>query len=317
MLEEYIGNRICEAYGLLQNDTEKAIAIFDDVLEIEPDNIYALNGKGSSLMKLNKLDEADQHFSQSLSIRENSTAILNKGIIRKRKGDFENALIFYDKALIINSNLEDIINILKKEIADAETNPYGFSDEANELINKGIEFKSNEKLLDAHDCLMKAIEVDKSCKDYASALINDMKTALHNEFVYSDDEYSTDTKIDRLKMQAIRAQMKENDPKKALELMDLVLKLNHDDKNILNHKGGILFICGEYENAIECFDKCLSIDRSYQCALFNKALVLRIMNKLPEALKCLDEVLKMPQNNNKEKAYRLEILEKLQKETKN
>ena len=93
--------------------------------------------------------------------------------------------------------------------------------------------------------------------------------------------------------------------------MDLVLEIDETDINTLNHKGGVLFICDEYEKAIECFDKCLSLDKNYSYALFNKALVLRIMNKLPEALQCFDELLKMPQNYNKVKPYQLEILDKL------
>ena len=122
MLDEYITNRISQAYDYMQNDTEKALNIFDEVLEIEPDNIEALNGKGSSLMKLNRLDEADRYYNQSLSICENSSALLNKGIIFKHKNDFENALIFYDKACQINPQLENIVNILKDEIAAVNDN---------------------------------------------------------------------------------------------------------------------------------------------------------------------------------------------------
>jgi len=316
MLEEYINSKISEAYDFMQNDTEKALNIFDEILEIEPDNIEALNGKGSSLMKLNRFDEANQYFNHSLTIKENSSALLNKGIIFKHENDFENALIFYDKACQINPNLENIVNILKKEITDVsdEADLYEFDDEANDLIKQGIEFKNQKKLWDSLDSFMRAIEADESCRDYVRELIGEIKSIFQKEFLYHDAEFDTNSKIDRLKMQALRALIKENNPTKALTLMDLVLELDENDVNTLNHKGGVLFICDEYENAIECFDKCLSIDENYSYALFNKALVLRIMNKLPEALQCFDELLKMPQNYNKVKPYQLEILDKLHEE---
>ena len=316
MLEEYINNRINEAYDYMQNDTEKALEIFDEVLEIEPDSIEALNGKGSTLMKLNRFDEADQYYNHSLSICENSSALLNKGIIFKHKNDFENALLFYDKACQINPKLENIVNILKKEITDdnEDIDLNDFSDEANELIKHGIEFKNQKKLWDSLDYLMRAIEADESCKDYVNELIDEIKSIFQKEFIYNDGQFNADSKIDRLKMQALRALIKENNPTKSLTLMDLVLELDENDINTLNHKGGVLFICDEYEKAIECFDKCLSLDENYSYALFNKALVLRIMNKLPEALQCFDELLKMPQNYNKVKPYQLEILDKLHEE---
>lgn len=318
MLEEYINNRITEAYDYMQNDTEKALNIFDEILEIEPDNIEALNGKGSSLMKLNRFDEAENYFNQSLAICENSSALLNKGIIFKHENDFENALIFYDKATQVNPNLANIVNILKKEITNVndDIDLYDFEDEANELIKQGIEYKEEKKLWDSLDCLMRAVEVDENCKDYVSELIDEIKAIFQKEFLYNDGQFNEDSKIDRLKMQALRALVKENNPQKALTLMDLVLELDKNDINTLNHKGGVLFICNEYQKAIDCFDKCLNIDKNYSYALFNKALVLRIMNKLPEALKCFDELLKMPQNYNKVKPYQLEILDKLHEEAK-
>ena len=317
MLEEYIGNKIREAYDFMQNDTEKALNIFDEILEIEPDNIDALNGKGSCLMKLNRFDEADQYFNHSLSICKNSSALLNKGIIFKQKNDFENALTYYDKACKVNPKLENIVNILKNEITNVndEIDLSEFNDEANELIKQGIEFKNQKKLWDSLDSFMRAIEADETCKEHVNELIGEIKSIFQKEFLYNDDQFNSDSKIDRLKMQALRALIKENNPSKALTLMDLVLELDENDINTLNHKGGVLFICDEYEKAIECFDTCLSIDKDYSYALFNKALVLRIMNKLPEALQCFDELLKTPQNYNKVKPYQLEILDKLHEET--
>ncbi|WP_405275173.1 tetratricopeptide repeat protein [Methanobrevibacter sp.] len=308
MLEDYINSKINEAYDYMQNDSEKALEIFDEVLEIEPEKTQAINGKGSTLMKLNRFDEADECFNHSLSISENSSALLNKGMIAKHRNDFENAMAYFDKALKVNPNLENIINILKSEIIDANDNA---DETVNELIEKGIKLKDENKLWDSLDILMQAIEEDPSCENQANKLIDEIKTTFEREFIYDDGDFDINSKVDRLKMQAIKALIKENNPEKALTLMDLVLELDENDINTLNHKGGVLFICSDYQKAIECFDKCLSIDENYTCALFNKALVLRVMNKLQDALNCFDELLKTPQNYNKVKPYQLEILDKL------
>ena len=112
----------------------------------------------------------------------------------------------------------------------------------------------------------------------------------------------------------MRAFNEENNHKKALTLFNLILEINKNDINTLNHKGGVLFICKKYKKSIECFDKCLNINKNYYCSLFNKALVLRLMNKLPESLNCFEELLKMQENNTEYEAYKMEIIEKLHHE---
>ncbi|SDA48555.1 tetratricopeptide repeat protein [Methanobrevibacter millerae] len=313
MLEDYINEKISEARELMQNDTDKALKIYDELLEIEPDNINALNGKGSALMKVNKYDEANEYFDKSLSICENSSAFLNKGIIFKHLKENEQAIFYFDKACEINPNLENIITLLKNEITTSTDtiNLNEFNDEASELIKKGIELKNESKLWDSLEAFLKAIEADSTCESEVNRLIDEIKNTFEKEFIYNDEEFDMDNKIDRIKMQAIRSLVKENDPSKTLTLMNIVLEVDKNDLNTLNHKGGVLFIFNEYQKAIDCFDKCLSIDKCYYCALFNKGIVLRIMNKLPEALSCFDELLKMPQYSNKVKPYHLEILTKL------
>ena len=70
---------------------------FEELLEIDSENIDALNGIGSAYMKLNNLDEAENYYDKSLSICENSSAFLNKGNIWKHRNNNEKALYYYDK----------------------------------------------------------------------------------------------------------------------------------------------------------------------------------------------------------------------------
>ncbi|WP_298502437.1 tetratricopeptide repeat protein [uncultured Methanobrevibacter sp.] len=312
MLEEYIESKIDEAYYYMQNDTDVALKIFDDILEIEPDNITALNGKGSSLMKLNRLNEAKDQFNQSLAIEKNSSAFLNKGIIFKQEKNYTEAISNYDKAYNLNPKLENIINILKDEITCKKDLTY-FNNEAEELIQKGIDLKGENKLWDARDAFTKAIETDPSCRRQAEKSIEEIKTIFQKELLYKNCKLNPEKKIDRIKIQAKRAVAEENDLEKTLTLMNLVLELDENDINTLNNKGRVLFMCDEYQKALECFDGCLNINENYYCALFNRAFVLRAMNRLPEAMECFEKLLKTPQNHEKIKPYQEEIREKLRK----
>lgn len=309
-----ITGKIDEALYYMQNDTEKAITIFDEILEIEPENIEAINGKGSSLMKLNHMSEAENYFDYSLSIRQSSCAFISKGIICKCRKDYSQSLIYYDKAIEINPDLSNIIKILKNEINELMGDNAGinmdYTPETNELIKKGTDYKNNGKLWDALDCYEYAIKSDKSCKKYVQSLINETKSILQNELMIKTPE-TRESRNDQLKIKSLRLMLIEKDPKQALTIMNIILDDNENDIDTLNQKGCVLFLFDRFEQSIECFDKCLSIDENYDYALFNKGIVLRRIKKFKESLDCFDELLKTSQNYDKVKQYQLEILDKL------
>ena len=320
MKNNEIAKRIEEALDYMPNDTGKAIKIFDEILEIEPKNTEAINGKGSSLMKLNRMSEAEKYFDYSLSIQKTSCALINKGIICKGRKDYQQALIFYDEAIQTNPDLKSIITILKNEIHELnndeiEINLISYTPKANELIKKGIDYKNSNRLWDAFECYDKAIEADEKCENSVMALINEIKSILQNELMIKTPEPGN-SRINQLKNKSLRLLLIEEDPKQALTIMNLILDHDENEIDTWNQKGCVLFLFDRCKQSIECFDKCLSIDTNYYYALFNKAIVLRRMNKLNESLNCFDELLKTKQNYQKVKPYQLEILDKLHEKNK-
>lgn len=318
IMKEDIKSKIDEAMGYIQNDTERAIEIFDEILKIDPENIEALNGKGSSLMKLNRMDDAEKYFDQSLSINETSSALISKGIISKNKKDYEQSLYYYDKAINLNPNLNNIITILKNEIlelvdSDVEIYLNTSNSPANELIKKGLEYKKSNKLWDAMDCYEKAMKTDEKSQNSIQAMINEIKSILQNELMIKMPQLGK-SKIDNLKMKSLKLLLIEENPKQAMMVMNLILEYDENDIDTLNQKGCILFLFDENKDALKCFEKCLKIDKTYYWALFNKAMTLRRMRNMNDALKCFDELLKMPHCYNKVKPYQLEILDKLHEE---
>ena len=310
-----VEKKLEKAMKYIQNDTLKAISIYDEILQDEPENVDALNGKGSSLMKLNQMDDAEKIFDKSLSIKKTSSALISKGIINKTKKDYEQSLNYYDEAIHLNPHLNNIVTILKNEIfslinGEWEINLGKYACEATELIKKGIEYKNTNKLWDALDCYQKAIDIDGNCMNSVKALKNEIKTTLQNELMIKTPKLG-DTRLDQMKLQSLKLLLVEENPKKALTIMNLILEKDENEIDTLNQKGCVLFLFDKCQQSIECFDKCLSIDENYLYAVFNKGLTLRRLNKLTESLECFDRLLKLPKCENKVKPYQLEILEKL------
>lgn len=312
MLDEFYQIRLNEAYELIQNDTDLALDIFNELLEVEPDNIEILNGKGSALMKLNNIQEAEECFDKSISIIDNSSAWINKGIISKNKKEYQNALNYYDKAIQLNPSLNNIVNILKNEIIDLIDDDLqnNFTSTANDYIQKGLDYKNENKLWDALDCFNKAICEDNACEHNVSLYIDEIKHLIYKEFSYNIPDFGQ-SHIDSLKIKSLRALLIEENTEKALEFFNLILEIDEKDLDTLNYKGSVMFLFDDYERALECFDKCLKIDGNYYHALFNKALVLRMMNRLDEALDCFNKLSKIPKYMEKVKLYRMEIFEKI------
>lgn len=314
MKNKKINMKIEKALDYMQNDTLKAIEIFDQILEIEPENIEAINGKGSSLLKLNQIDEAEKYFDYSISIRETSSALISKGIINKNKRKYEEALNYYDKAIQENPDLNNIVTLLKNEVIelideDIEDEFKNKNPDIKEIIEKGLEYKNSNKLWDALYCFENAINADKTCINYVKKLINEIKTILNHELMIKTPELGN-SKTDQLKIQSLRLLLIEDNPEQSLKIINQILEKENDDVDSLNQKGCILTFFNEYKKAIECFDKCLEIDENYSYAIFNKAFLLRMTNKLEESLNYFDKLLKIT-NTPKIKAYQLEILDKL------
>ena len=91
---------------------EDAICFFDKALDIEPNNVGALNDKGKSLNSLGRHEEALHYLDKALEINPLfASAITNKGLSLSQLGRSEEALRYYDKSLEISpQNVASLIN---------------------------------------------------------------------------------------------------------------------------------------------------------------------------------------------------------------
>ena len=118
---------------------EEAIGSYDKAIEIDPDNVYAWNNKGTALGELGRHDEALKCFDKILEIDpENAHAWNNKGVALGRLSRYDEALECFSKAIEIDPN-----NARIWSNKGATLGELGRYDEALRCYDKAIEIDPN------------------------------------------------------------------------------------------------------------------------------------------------------------------------------
>ena len=90
-----------------QERYDEALQIFDQILEIDSENVKALNHKGATLVKMEKFENSLEYFDKALELQPNNTKILkNKAIALTDLMEYEYAISIYETVLEINPNNE-------------------------------------------------------------------------------------------------------------------------------------------------------------------------------------------------------------------
>lgn len=138
---------------------KKALALFEQVLIIEPLHVMALIKKGNILGKFAKYHDAITCYDKVLSIEpQNKLALINKGLALHYLQRYDEAVFCYD--IILGSKPDSTITLYNK---------------ASSLVRKG-EIAHGLKIL------QKAIDYDFSCKYKARTDIDFESIQKTNEF---------------------------------------------------------------------------------------------------------------------------------------
>jgi superkiller protein 3 len=143
------GNDIMANLGMAwlnsnQNEHQKALIYYDVILKENPFYILALLGKGNALMGLKRISEAESLFKKVLQIDpENEYALAELGIVAYYKGDDNNAEQLFNKSLSKNNKTYTcpyeglgLLYLEQGKLKEAETNFKKAID-----INPRIEYK--------------------------------------------------------------------------------------------------------------------------------------------------------------------------------
>jgi len=142
-----------EAENATQYD--EALSYFDRVLQIEPDNLQALNAKGVIFAKLGKYDDALSYFDRILEIEPDNVEVLNNKIaLLADRGKLEDATQNIDKILEIEpDNVEGLYlkGYLHLKMAEYE--------KALSYINRVLQIEpDNLKALNAKGAVLQDLE---------------------------------------------------------------------------------------------------------------------------------------------------------------
>jgi tetratricopeptide (TPR) repeat protein len=149
------------------NDYRSAMAIWQSVLEVVPDNPVAHNNFGLALKSLGRVNEAIKHYQTAIEIDPGEArAYNNLGIALKSQGKLDEALNYYRRAILINPNYADAHNNLGNALRQQGKFDEAVShfkqalqldpENANIYFNLGLTLQSQNKLNEALDCFNNA-----------------------------------------------------------------------------------------------------------------------------------------------------------------
>ena len=218
---------------------EEALIIFDQILEILPDDLTALENKGNTLRKLKRNPEALDCYNKYLAINPDNTAIWwNKATTLEDLEEYEEALIWcrkytearpgdYDgwfKMGFVLTHLYRFDEGLDWYNRFLEVNP----DDPVAWLNKGISLNILKRFDEALDCFDKviALEPDK-CKAWVEKA----------DSLYELNRY-----------------------REALDCLNRALELNPADDEAWYKRGLVLFRLEKYTEVISDCDRALDIN---------------------------------------------------------
>jgi tetratricopeptide (TPR) repeat protein len=121
-----------------------SITLWNDVLGLYPDSVFALNMRGCAKVDAGLLDAALEDFAAAVDVSRgrDDRAFLNRGVVREKLGDFSGALADYDRAIDLRSDNPLAFNnrgLIKHRLGDYQG---ALSD-----FNRAVESKRDRFLL--------------------------------------------------------------------------------------------------------------------------------------------------------------------------
>jgi len=201
-----------------RKDSLAALALFDQALAVKPDHAETLNNHGNVLRDLKRLDEALKSYDRALDIKPNYTdALTNRGNVLQDLKRYSEALMDYDRALAIRSDLADV------------------------LLFRGNALQKLDRYSDALQSYDLARKLNPNCVE----TLNNRGLALQ----------------------------KLNRPVEALACYDTALTIDARCVASINNRGLALFDLHRFADALDCYEQVLSINPQYNNAHWNESCV--------------------------------------------
>ena len=145
--------------SFLREDYTKALNLYQQVLQLEPDNLYAIEGQARSLMRLKRYEESEKIFTEVLQKDENFVpALTNIAILYDTIGDYTKAVIFYKKALSQDNRVTKRMSWFKRFIKNIQIRP--------STIEERLLYLEQQLTLERKNRTLRNKEIDRKQPDY-------------------------------------------------------------------------------------------------------------------------------------------------------
>ena len=249
---------------------QELVKAFDKVLELNPDDEYALSRKGSILFLLERYEESIGVFDKVLKLNPKDWY----------------TLLMKEIALSLLKNDTNDINIFDKAL---ELNP----EDQSALSEKGFVLNSLGRYAEAIDIFDKILEMNPTTehaltnKGFALISLNKYSEAI--EIADKVLNLNPASRYALLNKGVALASLKRYE--ESVEVYNKILELNSEDESALFNKGLVLISLNKYSEAVETFDKILKINPINKQVLVNKGFALASLTKYSEAIKTFDKFL--------------------------
>ena len=248
------------------NNLVVAKNLYNKIIQIEPNNIGALNNLGLVFQSLGESQEAISCYKKVIQIEPNNISALNNlGLVFQSLGEFQKAKKYYEKVIGIdanyvnaNFNLGNVLNSLgnyieakkyyEKVIGIDPNHKDGFN-------NLGVIFKELGQYKEAIDCYKKAIKIDPNHKDVFNNLgVIFKELGQYKEAIKYFEKAINIDPVHLVALNNLGLVFKELENfLEASNCFEKVISINSNDPDGHFNLGVSLYETGQYENAVEEF----------------------------------------------------------------
>ena len=254
------------------NRYEESLAAYDKARAINPDYALAWQGRGVSLHKLNRDAEAIAAYDKAIELNPDAAAAWNnRGVSLEKLNRYEEAIASYDKALELNPDDAEVWD--DRGFSLAQLNRY---EESLASYDKAIVINPNHVQAWPHrgDALRNLNRYEEAIASYDKALeLNpDYALAWHNRGF------------------SLRNL---NRYEEAIASYDKALEINPDDALAWHNRGWSLHNLNRYEEAIASYDKAIELKPDDALAWNNRGVSLEKLNRDEEAIASYDKAIEL------------------------
>ena len=274
---------------------QDSVDAYQRVLSIVPNDHNILNDLGYSFKLLGEIDQAFEHFQNSIAIFPNYSAFYNLGLLMQERGRFEESIFHYKKSIAINPNFDQAYNNLGNVLQEIgrydeayscyqralKNNPKYFEAE----VNLGILCMKMEKLDQATKCFQKVLQLNPKYPEAYNnlGLILQQQGEVEKAIVCFRRALKINAVFPEAYTNLGNVLLKERGGvDKAIALYNRAIDIDPNHSEAFYNLGYAQHRQGDFEKSLQSYQRVFSIDPDQAVAHLSYSMTLLIMGRFAE-----------------------------------